>query len=123
MFAASLCLSMPAQAKDLHVTATVGQPVRVYGHVRFSKNCGPGPIPAFTVVTPPKLGTLSTKVETVTLTSPDFGTCGAGLSGPGTVVYYSARAPGRDSFHYRMSSPGLPTTEWQITVDVASPAQ
>jgi hypothetical protein len=71
-----------------------------------------------TIVESPKLGKLSTTVEDVTLTSPDFGTCAPGAVGPGKVVYYTAQTSGRDSFHYRMSSPGLPTTDWVVTVDV-----
>jgi hypothetical protein len=112
-----LVLALPAEAKSLHITGVVGQPVRVFGHVRFAKDCSASPIPAMTVVTAPSMGTLSTKPESVTLTAPDFGTCPPGSRGPGVVVYYTAKATGKDSFHYRMSSPGLPTTDWQVTVD------
>ena len=113
-----LCLAFPAEAKSLHITGVVGQPVRVAGHVRFAKGCDGGPLPAMTVVTAPSMGTLSTKTEPVTLTAPDFGTCPPGSRGPGVVVYYTAKAAGKDTFHYRMSSPGLPTTDWQVTVDI-----
>jgi hypothetical protein len=111
-------LSGGAAAKDLHLTASVGETIRIYGHVRFAKGCAPGAVPDLAMVVEPKLGKLSTKVEPVTLTAPDFGSCPAGLSGPGRVVYYTAIAGGRDSFHYRMSSAGLPTTDWTVTVDI-----
>lgn len=115
---ASLCFALPSQAKTLHITAQIGQQTRVYGHIRLAKNCTPGVIPDMTIITPPQLGKLSTALETVTLTAPDFGTCGPGTAGPGKVVYYTAQKSGHDSFHYRMSSPGLPTTDWLVTVDV-----
>jgi hypothetical protein len=115
---ASVWLPMGSEARDLHITAAVDQQVRVFGHVRFGRNCSPGAIPEMTIVEPPKLGTLSTMVETVTLTAPDFGTFSRGNSGPGKVVYYTARTAGHDSFHYRVSSPGLPAADWVVTVDV-----
>jgi hypothetical protein len=71
-----------------------------------------------TVITPPRLGIISVQIENVTLTSPDFGDCSVGHSGKGKVVYYAARAPGTDTFEYRMSSPGLPTTDWNVRVEV-----
>jgi hypothetical protein len=118
LIVASVGLAFPAQAKSLHITALVGQPARVFGHVRFAKDCSPGPVPEMTVVAAPSLGTLSTRAEPVTLTAPDFGSCPPGSHGPGLVVYYTAKGSGKDSFHYRMSSPGLPTTDWQVTVDI-----
>jgi hypothetical protein len=118
IFVAWLWLPGLSEAKDLHIAAGIGEEVRVFGHVRFGKDCSPGAIPEMTIVVPPKLGQLSSKIETVTLTAPDFGRCAAGNIGPGKVVYYTAQTTGRDSFHYRMSSPGLPTTDWLVTVDV-----
>jgi hypothetical protein len=118
ILAAAVCLPALSEARELHITATPGQQVRVFGHVRFGRGCSPAAIPEITIVESPKLGTLSTAVETVTLTAPDFGTCDPGKAGPGKVVYYTAQTSGRDSFHYRMSSPGLPTTDWVVTVDV-----
>src|SRR5580700_11185385 len=100
---ATSCLPVASRARDLHINAAVGRQVRVFGHVRFARDCQPGTIPDMTIVDAPKLGKLATKTETVTLTSPDFGTCPAGIAGPGTVVYYTAEASG-DRFHYRMSS-------------------
>jgi len=113
-------MALPAvsEARDLQITASVGRQVRIYGHIRLAPDCRPDQIPEMTIVVPPKLGTLSTNVETVKLTTPDFGKCPPGSVGPGKVVYYTATTKGRDSFHYRMSSPTLPTTDWFVTVDV-----
>jgi hypothetical protein len=110
--------SLESEGRDLHITAAIGQQVRVFGHVRFADDCEPGAIPEMAIVTPPELGELYSKVEPVTLTSPDFGTCPPGLTAPGKVVYYTAQKSGHDSFHYRMSSSGQPTTDWVVTVDV-----
>jgi len=79
---ASLCFPLNSEAKSLHITALIGQQTRVFGHVRFAKGCGPGVLPDLEIVTPPKLGKLSTALETVTLTAPDFGTCAPGTAGP-----------------------------------------
>jgi hypothetical protein len=114
---ASTSVPLRSEARDLHVTASIGQPVRVFGHVRLNDDCGPGDLPDMTIVAPPQLGEVTTKVETVTLTARDFGTCANGGSAPGTVVYYTARQGGYDSFHYQMSSQGKPTTDWVVTVD------
>jgi hypothetical protein len=114
----AMCLPAGSQARDLNINAAVGQQVRVFGHVRFARDCRPGAVPDMTIVDAPKLGTLTVRTETVTLTNPDFGTCPAGSAGLGTVVYYTAEASGQDRFHYRMSSPGLPTTDWMVTVEV-----
>jgi hypothetical protein len=115
---ALMSLPSQAEARDLRIAAAVGQLVRVFGHVRFADDCEPGPIPEMAIVAPPLLGELSSKVEPVTLTSPDFGRCPTGLTAPGKVVYYTARNSGHDTFHYRMSSAGQPTTDWVVTVDV-----
>ena|ERR1019366_7075674 len=104
--------------RELHIQATVGQDVRVYGHLRLSRDCGQGAIPEMTVVKPPSTGMLSARIETVTLTAPDFGSCSAGHSGMGKVVYYQATGAGNDAFEYRMSSPGLPTTTWSVSVEI-----
>ena len=118
MILASLCLPLPSQARDLHIDGAVGQQVRVFGHVRFTRDCSPAAIPQMTVVAAPKLGKLAATTETVTMTNPDFGNCPAASAGPGTVVYYTAQMSGQDSFHYRISSPGQPTTDWVVTADV-----
>jgi len=126
----TLAVSTPALAQDrsepqnLHIAATIGQQVRVHGHVRFDRNCSPDAIADMTIVTPPKLGELSTKVEIVTLTRitpPSRGRC-LGQTAPGRVVYYTAQACGHDTFHYEMSSLGHRTTDWTVTVDVPCPA-
>jgi hypothetical protein len=115
---ALLAFQLQLKADELSLTATVGVKVRVYGHVRFADDCSQGPIPEMTIVTKPALGVLTTQTEMVTLTSPDFGTCSAGHSGMGTVVYYEASAAGQDNFEYKMSSPGLPTTDWKVSAEV-----
>lgn len=109
-----------SEPQNLHIAATIGQQVRVHGHVRFERNCSPATIANMTIVTPPKLGELSTKVEIVTLTRitpPSRGEC-LGRAAPGRVVYYTALACGHDTFHYEMSSLGHRTTDWTVTVDV-----
>jgi len=112
------CSPVSSLCRNLQITASVGQQVRVGGHVRFQRDCKHGPIPEMTIVVQPKLGTVSTNVETVTSTNPNFGTCPPGSVGPGKVVYYTATTSGRDNFHYRMSSPALPTTDWFVTANV-----
>jgi hypothetical protein len=104
--------------RELHVLVTVDQEVRVYGHLRLARGCGQGPIPDMTVVKPPSIGMLAVRIENVTLTQPDFGSCGAGHIGMGRVVYYRAASAGTDAFQYQMSSPGLPTTTWSVTVEI-----
>jgi hypothetical protein len=114
----ALCLPTRLEARDLHITAAIGQQVRVFGHVRFADDCGPGDVPDMAVIEAPQLGRVSTAVEDVTLTARDFGSCPSGLSAPGRVVYYTADKTGHDSFRYQMSSPGKPTTDWVVTVDI-----
>ena len=104
--------------RELRIQATVGQEVRVYSHVRQSNNCGQGPIPEMKVLKPPSIGTLTARIETATITTPSFGTCPPGFSGLGKVVYYRATAGGADAFEYQMSSPGLPTTLWSVSVEI-----
>jgi len=103
---------------ELRIQATVGQEVRVYSHVRQANNCGQGPIPEMKVLKPPSIGTLTARIETATITTPSFGTCAPGFSGRGKVVYYRATTAGNDAFEYQMSSPGLPTTLWSVSVEV-----
>jgi hypothetical protein len=109
-----------SEPQNLHIAATVGQQARVHGHVRFAAHtCSPETVADMTIVTPPKLGELSTKVEPVTATgfTPPFrGGC-FGHRALGRVVFYTARTCGRDTFHYLMSSLGMPTTDWVVTVD------
>ena len=112
-----------SEPQNLHIAATIGQQVRVHGHVRFAHNCSPDTVADMTIVTPPKLGELSTKVEPVTLTRitlPSRGNC-LGHRALGRVVYYTAQACGHDTFHYEMSSLGHRTTDWTVTVDVTVP--
>jgi len=104
--------------RQLHITATVGNEARVYNHLRLTQSCGQGPIPEMTVVKPPSLGKLSARIETVTMTDPNFGSCSAGATGMGRVVYYTADRPGKDAFVYRTSSPGLPTVTWTVDAEV-----
>jgi hypothetical protein len=104
--------------KTLHVSAAVGSTVRVSGHVRLAKNCGPGVPPEMTISAAPTHGSLTTKEEVVTLTAADYGNCAPGHSGPGLVVYYTANSPGQDRFSYQMSGSGQPVTNWTVTVDV-----
>jgi hypothetical protein len=111
-----------SEPQNLHIAATIGQQVRVHGHVRFVHNCSPDTVADMTIVTPPKLGELSTKVEIVTLTRitpPSGGEC-LGRAAPGRVVYYTAQACGHDTFHYdyEMSSLGHRATDWTVTVDI-----
>ena len=112
----------PLAARNLSYEAAVGHQTPVGSHVRFAKgssDCAPGEIPTMTIIVPPKLGDLSTATAPVTLAHPDFGTsyC-VGRSAPGRLVFYTPRAAGVDTFHYQMSSQGLPTTDWFITVHV-----
>jgi hypothetical protein len=112
-----------SEPQNLHIAATTGQQVRVHGHVRFAHNCSPDTVADMTIVTPPKLGELSTMVESVTATrfTPPFrGNC-LGHRTLGRVVYYTAQTCGHDTFHYLMSSLGRPTTDWVVTVDVTVP--
>lgn len=104
--------------RELQIQATVGQEVRVYGHLRLSKDCGRGPVPEMTIVKTPSIGTLTARIESVTLTEPNFGNCSAGHAGMGKVVYYQATSAGADAFEYQMSSPGLPTTIWSVNVEI-----
>jgi hypothetical protein len=76
------------------------------------------PIPDLTVVQVPTHGLLVLKQDRVTLTSPDFGNCSAGHSGMGKIVFYKAQTKGVDNFEYKMSSPGSPTTDWIVHVNI-----
>jgi hypothetical protein len=119
-FALTLMLAIltncQVHARDLELQTVVGRTIRVFGHLRLSAECRQGPIPEMTMVQPPSLGALSTKIGQVTLTSPDFGNCSAGHSGNGKLVFYTARMKGTDSFAYKMSSLGQPTTDWIVHV-------
>jgi hypothetical protein len=104
--------------RELHIQGAVDQEVRVRGHVRQANDCGQGPIPDMKILKPPSIGTLTVRIETDTITTPVFGNCGPGFSGLGKVVYYRAANSGNDAFEYQMSSPGLPTTTWSVTVEI-----
>jgi hypothetical protein len=112
----------PNQVDALHrilnIQANVDQEARVYGHLRLSRNCGQGPLPKMTITMPPSSGVLTVRTEIVTLTTANFGNCSPGHAGNGSVVYYKATARGKDAFEYQLSSSGLPTTTWSVTVDV-----
>jgi hypothetical protein len=104
--------------RELRIMATVGNEARVYAHLRLTPGCGQGAIPKMTVIKPPSIGKLSSRVETVTMTDPNFGPCGAGATATGRVVYYTADRPGTDAFVYRTSSPGLPSVTWSVNAEV-----
>jgi hypothetical protein len=106
------------EARELQLQTNVGKMIRVFGHLRLSDDCRQGPIPDLTIVHAPTRGSLILTQGRVTLTSPDFGNCSAGHSGMGKIVFYKAQAKGVDNFEYKMSSPGLPTTDWIVRVNI-----
>jgi hypothetical protein len=85
---------------QLHVT--IGNTVRIRGHVNYSHHCAEVIATTISVGQTPIHGSLSTRDEAVLSTDPELGTgdkC-KGHSGQGKVVYYTRTSPGVDKFDY-----------------------
>jgi hypothetical protein len=82
--------------------ASVGQTIRLRGHVNYSHNCTEVIPTTISVVQAPQHGALMIRDEVVRSTDPELGhgsKC-AGASGTGKVVYYTRATPGADVFSY-----------------------
>ena len=92
--------------RDIQTHASVGETVRLWGHLNLSDNCQTIVPTNIKVVQAPQHGTLSLSDEIVTLTDPQLGfnrEC-KGASGMGTVVYYTRTSQGVDVIAYDSSS-------------------
>jgi hypothetical protein len=109
--AACLWLSSSAFAqreavRTVESHASVGQTIRLRGHVNYSHECTEVIPTAISVVQAPRHGDLSIRDEVVRSKDPELGhgsKC-AGASGTGKVVYYTRVSPGADVFSYDSQS-------------------
>jgi hypothetical protein len=106
-FALMLAAAAPAAAQHvaerrIQTNASMGQTVRLRGHVNYAHNCTEVIPTTISVVQGPQHGTLDVRDEVVRSTDPDLGhgsKC-AGASGEGKTVYYTRTSPGVDAFAY-----------------------
>jgi hypothetical protein len=107
---ATLCFGLTSFAvaqermaeKRIQSHATVGETVRLGGHVNFDHHCSEVIPTTISVVQAPQHGTLDVRDEDVRLTDPDLGhgsKC-ALVRGTGKGVYYTRASQGADSFAY-----------------------
>jgi hypothetical protein len=88
--------------REIQAHASVGETIRLWGHLNFSGNCQTVAPTNVRVVRAPQHGTLSLGDEEVTLTNPELGAnreC-KGATGMGKVVYYTRTSEGVDVFAY-----------------------
>jgi len=88
--------------REIQAHASVGETIRLWGHLNFSGDCQTVAPTNVRVVRAPQHGTLSLADEEVTLTNPELGANRAckGATGMGKVVYYTRTGEGVDVFAY-----------------------
>ena len=114
--------SAEAAPQIVNVSGATGQSIVLHSHVRFGDMCGAAAVPELQILEQPKHGTVSSRVEPIKLTQPTPGfpaEC-VGKSAPGLTVLYTSTPGygGQDHILYSVSSQGLPTTTWDVTVEV-----
>lgn len=96
--------------RKIQAYASVGETIRLRGHLNYSHHCREVVPTHLTVVQTPHHGTLSVRDEAVTLTNPELVhslECAA-ATGMGKAVYYTRTSDGVDVFGYNsVSSNGV----------------
>jgi hypothetical protein len=115
-FAVALLLASSASPRDLHVSAAVGETVKVLSEIHHARDC----TLLETVITideKPIHGTVSVRDAMVKLTHPDWSLECLNHPGQGKAVYYTRTSPGIDHFKYSSSAVGNQTALRNVTVE------
>jgi hypothetical protein len=90
-----------AADKQIQRHATLGQTIRLLGHVNYAK-CGDVIKTSVAIVQPPAHGAVSIRDEVVKTTEAVLGKGGmcSGYKGLGKGVYYTRNSPGTDKLDY-----------------------